>query len=798
MVAISSVLRMPTSIKWIFLFLTWPLLTTAQLQITHPMARLVVQRGTDGNGRLYISGRLTNSVDRVEARLIPVSAGQGTDTGWQTVQTSPTNNIFLGYITGSGGWYVLTVRTIVGNTATTEATVQPIGIGEVFITAGQSNARGLGSGDNDLGTATDRVNAIDSINHSYPPGAQALVSSGDPMPVPVFKALTATRRVFPMAESSWGWGELGDYVVNRYNIPVAFYVTGWDASTVENWINTANGIPACNRYYCVENWPNLQPYTNLRNVLTYYASMAGVRAVLWHQGEAEYGDATSGSIPDYANRLTSLIQKSRQDFGGRNVPWVVARASFDGSTTRPDVVAKQQQVINSAGLNVFQGPYNDTIINRNAGSTDVHFRNASRVSSPTYYLNQTGIPQEMGLSRFARNWNNSLNNNFFQNSVPITPVQFAVTNNLADYVLPGASLNVAFTTLGTFNADNQWQVQLLDSAGHYQAVLGSGSTSPIQVTLPGNYQSGRYQVRIVATSPALPAVPSNLFRITTQPPIADLSLTMGINQRTLAVNNPATLTLTVKNSGPGRATNIVVRDRLPDNMAFVSGSGISVSGSVLTGTVSSLDAGASTTLTFVAQPTTGGTYRNAAEIAQSDLSDPDSQPNSGTGDGQDDAAQVDFRTTASGNGLYESPNPNQVPLPAVISNQPTPDPNKADVSLSLAVSNRAPQLGNVIVYTLTVRNQGGLDAKNVGVTAYLPSNLTFVPGDDLTNLTTTIGSIAAGGNVMLRFRAQTTALGQSSCTAEITSAGTLDPDSTPGNGIANGEDDTAQIDVRVR
>ena len=796
---------MTPSLKWAFLLIVWPFFATAQLQITHPMPRLVVQRAADGNGRLYVSGRLTGSVDRVEARLTPVSAGQGTDTDWQIVQSNPVNNLFLGYITGAGGWYVLTVRTLVGSTVTAEATVQPVGIGEVFITAGQSNSRGLGIGDNDLGTATDRVNAIDSINHSYPPGAQALVSSGDPSPVPVFKALTATRRIFPMAESSWGWGELGDYVVNRYNVPVAFYVTGWDGSTVENWINSANGIPACNRYYCVENWPNLQPYTNLKNVLSYYASVAGARAVLWHQGEAEYGDAASGTVPDYANRLTALIQKSRQDFGGRNVPWVVARASFDGSVTRSEVISAQQQVINTSGLNVFQGPLNDTIINRNAGSTDVHFRNASRPSPhPNYYLNQTGIPQDMGLSRFARNWNNSLDNAFFQNASPITPTQFAVTGNLTDYVVPGASLSVSFSTLGSFDAGNQWQVQLLDSLGHYQAVLGSSGTgSPIQVTLPGNYQSGRYQVRVVSTSPALPAVPSNLFRITTQSPATDLSLDMSIDQRTPGTNDPVTITLTVKNDGSGQATNVVVRNRLPDNLAFVSGSGITANGSVLTGTVASLNAGATTTLSFVVQPTASGTYRNAAEIVQAAPGDADSQVNSGTGDGQDDAAQVDFRTRENGsNALFESPNPNQVPLPAVVSNQSAPDPNKADVSLSLSVNSHAPQLGDVVLYALTITNQGGLTATNVGVTAYLPADQTFVPGDDFTqsgaSVVANVSSLATGGSVTLHFRASTTALGQSICTAEVTAAGVADPDSTPGNGTTNGEDDTAQVDIRVR
>jgi hypothetical protein len=150
---------MSTFTKWVLLFIGWPFFAFAQLQITHPMSRLVVQRGSDGNGRLYLSGRLSSAVDRVEASLTPVSAGQGNATGWQVVQTNPTNNVFLGYVTGSGGWYILTVRTLIGNTVIAQETVQPVGIGEVFVTAGQSNSRGLGIGDNDLGAITDRVSA---------------------------------------------------------------------------------------------------------------------------------------------------------------------------------------------------------------------------------------------------------------------------------------------------------------------------------------------------------------------------------------------------------------------------------------------------------------------------------------------------------------------------------------------------------------------------------------------------------------------------------------------------------------
>ncbi len=776
-------------------------LATAQLQISHPMARLVVQRGADGTGRLYVAGRLSGSADRVEGRLLPVSSGQGSITAWQTIQTNPQNGIFLGHLTAPGGWYVLLVRLVTNNVVTEQVSIRPVGIGEVFITAGQSNARGLGSGDNDLGNDTDRVNAIDSINHYYPSGSgKPLVSSGDPMPVPVYTSLTAGKRVFPMAESSWGWGELGDYIVSRYNVPVAFYVTGWDGSTIDNWQKTANGLPTCNAYYCTENWVNLQPYTNLKNVLQYYGSVAGVRAILWHQGEAE-GDVAQDDIPQYANRFRDLVQRARQDFGGWMMPWVIARASFNGNKTTPAVIQQQEAAVDAANQ-LFQGPLDDTIVNRNAGSVDVHFRNALRPAiHPQYYLNPGSIPANMGLSRFARNWNNSLTSSFFQNSQPITPNVFAVTGTIADYVAPGSSLSVSFATSGTFTAGNQWQVQLLDSAGHYLAVLGNGPTSPVTVQLPASYQSGRYQVRVVASAPALPAVPSNLFRIVSQLPAADLSLAITVNQRTTDPVEQITISLTVRNSGPALAQNVTVQNRLPPNLNVVSlSSGLSSSSGVVSGMISSLPVGVETTLSFVTTPTSSGTYRNAAQITSSSLPDPDSQPNSGTGDGQDDAATVDFRTRQPG-GLFESPNPDQVPLPPVQSSQPAPDPAKADISLSLVSSTRTPQINEIISFTLTLSNAGGLAATGLGVVAYLPANLTFVPGDDLGpgggGLAGGISNIPAGGQYSFKFRARASSRGYGICRAQLTSANLADPDSTPGNGTTNGEDDTAQIDLRV-
>ena len=403
-------LRLSTSL--FFVCLLSAQVSLAQLSIEFPTTRFVSQRDLTNQGRLYIAGRLTTPADQIEAQLMPVTPGQGTATPWQVIQTQP-GALMMGFVAGTGGWYVLTVRAMRNGAVVAQSTVQPVGIGEVFITAGQSNARGFGLGDNDLGTDTDRVSSIDTINHYYPSNQPALFSSNTPMPYASYTPLTAGKRVYPMGESSWGWGELGDYIVNRFNVPVAFYNAGWDAATVDNWNYTAFGVPACNLYYCVANWPNLQPYTNLRQIMGYYGATGGFRAVLWHQGESEA--IRPSTVPFYAARLDSLIRKTRQDFNGRTMPWVVARASFDGRVTDNNVIAQQNQLIQTPNFGVFEGPLNDTILDRLGGQSNVHFGNALRPTpNPRYYLNNgPSVPANMGLSRFARNWNNSLTNSFF-------------------------------------------------------------------------------------------------------------------------------------------------------------------------------------------------------------------------------------------------------------------------------------------------------------------------------------------------------------------------------------------------
>ena len=145
---------------------------------------------------------------------------------------------------------------------------------------------------------------------------------------------------------------------------------------------------------------------------------------------------------------------------------------------------------------------------------------------------------------------------------------------------------------------------------------------------------------------------------------ADLRISSSVRRRVLSAGDSTTIFVAVTNDGPVSASLISWQCRLPSNVTAQPVSGnLTVSGTVVNGSIATLTAGASQVMAFRILIQADGIYRLATEVMQVTNADPDSQPGTGTADGQDDATQVDIRV---GNGmtLFASPNPNQVPLPA--------------------------------------------------------------------------------------------------------------------------------------
>ncbi len=122
-----------------------------------------------------------------------------------------------------------------------------------------------------------------------------------------------------------------------------------------------------------------------------------------------------------------------------------------------------------------------------------------------------------------------------------------------------------------------------------------------------------------------------------------------------------------------------------------------------------------------------------------------------------------------------------------------------DLSLTKAVSNAAPAVGDNIDFTIKVNNANGFStATNVEVNDVLPAGLTFVSSSathgSFSGNTWTIGTINAGQTVTLTITATVATGGLKTNYAEVSAAGQIDLDSTPNNNSTN-EDDDDQVSL---
>ena len=152
--------------------------------------------------------------------------------------------------------------------------------------------------------------------------------------------------------------------------------------------------------------------------------------------------------------------------------------------------------------------------------------------------------------------------------------------------------------------------------------------------------------------------------------------------------------------------------------------------------------------------------------------------------------------------VFVSPNPNQVPLPAVLSNQPVNGADVADLSVQIVSDKRITQLGQLVSFTVTVMNAGGATATNVTVGSEFPFGLQFYSSPSLLTfqnglLSASLPAIPAGQSASFLLSALVTSTGTQIYKVQIMTANPADPDSKPANGSFNGEDDTASLDIRV-
>jgi hypothetical protein len=359
----------------------FPTGTTAGLvTAVTPVSRQIIQRNSSGLGNIPVTGFYQNTVDAIEARAV-VMAGpndSGITMAWQTIDTAPSSGSFSGTLANipEGGWYEIQLRSITSGTPSVVSSVPRVGIGDIYLIAGQSNAANFGSPAIDPND--DRVSA-----RTLPTG-NSWVRLKDPLP-----------NFDPSRAGSGGsaWTRLGSLLTAAENVPVGFLSLGIGNTKVDEWLS-----------------PNLFYLTRIRDSIRSFPPN-GFKAVLWHQGERDANISTT--FADYQSRLQSVIAASRIEPGSTwNVPWYIAEASDQSGSSN----LTQEEPIKAAQRAV---AFNDPFTFLGASADEFHLENASGGKlSDGIHFNSPGLADHAGqwFSILANTTTPALQNRGFENN----------------------------------------------------------------------------------------------------------------------------------------------------------------------------------------------------------------------------------------------------------------------------------------------------------------------------------------------------------------------------------------------
>jgi hypothetical protein len=212
----------------------------------------------------------------------------------------------------SGGWWRLEVRVMQKDKELAQSSVAHVGIGEVFVVAGQSNS--ANHGEEKQSPKSGLVSSFDGT---------AWRVADDPQP-----GASGTGGSFlpPFA----------DAVVASQQVPVGIVACGIGATSVREWLPKGAKFPHPPTIETrVELLPSGEWASRGEAYTAFLARMKslgprGFRAVLWHQGESDANQKDPArTLPGklYRDCLETLIRTSRRDLGWE-VPWFVAQASY--------------------------------------------------------------------------------------------------------------------------------------------------------------------------------------------------------------------------------------------------------------------------------------------------------------------------------------------------------------------------------------------------------------------------------------------------------------------------------------
>ncbi len=337
------------------------------LSLTQPKPHQVLQRIGIAPGKGYadvqIAGTLPAEARQAtwEYRIVVLAEQTGqpatTDAAseWTSVIPTITGEIFTAAArVPAGGWYRLECRCRVDDVLATGA-VEPIGVGEVFVVAGQSYATNCNDERLTVADPQQRVVAFDSAKQSW-------AVANDPQPV------------FDGSDGGSIWPPLGDSLAKEFGVPIGFANVAIGGSSSAQWLPEGNMLP---------------------RLISAGKTLGTFRAVLWQQGESDV--LSKNTTEGYVANINKIRDTAAMAWGD-SPPWLLAK-----STHHPTVYNDSEgEGRIRAGIDVLTkqpaflaGPDTDTLTGDNRGDINSrrHFTGSGQRNAADMWL--TSIRQEL-------------------------------------------------------------------------------------------------------------------------------------------------------------------------------------------------------------------------------------------------------------------------------------------------------------------------------------------------------------------------------------------------------------------
>jgi pimeloyl-ACP methyl ester carboxylesterase len=329
-----------------------------RMTLSSPLDRQVFQRSSRDSGTIVFEGEIEGEPgDVVEGRIDSPGIGDG----WRPLVTlAPGARRFRATLTvPAGGWYQVTARLLRGTNELVSTRIAQVGVGEVFVIAGQSNS--ANHGEERQTVKSGRVSAFTGSAWQVANDPQPGASGDGGSFVPPF----------------------GEALAIRFGVPIGIIAVGAGGTSVREWLprgarfpNPPTVLANVSRLETGE-WESKGTLFEALSSRTRAVGVRGFRAVLWHQGEsdANQADPTRTLAGDlYTRYLGDLIGRSREAVGWA-APWFVAQVSYHvPEDPRSPEIRSAQAALWKLGV-AMEGPDTDTLVGilRDTGGKGIHF-----------------------------------------------------------------------------------------------------------------------------------------------------------------------------------------------------------------------------------------------------------------------------------------------------------------------------------------------------------------------------------------------------------------------------------------